>query len=133
MTCDNRRHQYPYACADYHIITPEYEGGMPRLSLAETMISSLSCIVSDIPELATVIDADCRKTFNYGDVSMASVQMLNYLLNISNERSEHSRNAKGYVLDQLDWYLISEQYPSVFGDYVISGDLIEGNPLHLLI
>ena len=103
------------------------------MSFAEAMISSFSCIVSDIPKSTTVIDADCRETIKYWDVNMASIQMLNYLLKISKERSEYSQNAKGYALDQLDWYLISEQYPSVFGDYIISDGLIEGNPLHLLI
>lgn len=42
---------------------------------------------------------------------MASDQILDY---ISNDHSDHSRNARKYALDKLDWHIISEQYLKEF-------------------
>ncbi len=107
-----------YACADYYIMTSKYEG-LP-LTLLEAMGSGLPCIVSDIPNLRVVRDADCGIILNFGDVSSASDQILDYL---SRDHSDHSQNARRYALDKLDWHLISKQYFKKFleikGDGVI--------------
>ena len=100
-----------YACSDCYIMTSKYEGGMPPLTLAEAMASGLPCIVSNIPNLEVVRDADCGIILNYGDVSSASDQILDY---ISNGHSDHPQNARRYALEHLDWYLISEQYLKEF-------------------
>lgn len=100
-----------YACSDYYIMTSKYEGGQPPLTLAEAMASGLPCIVSDIPNLEIVRDADCGIIIDCSDINKASDQLLDYVASV---HSNHSQNARRYALDQLDWHTISEKYLKEF-------------------
>ena len=100
-----------YACSDYYIMTSKYEGGEPPLTLAEAMASGLPCIVSDIPNLRIVRDADCGIVLDFSNIKSASDQILDY---VRAGRSRHSQNARKYATNQLDWHPISEQYLQKF-------------------
>ena len=96
-----------YACADYYIMTSKYEGGMPPLTLAEAMASGLPCIVSDIPNLRIVKNADCGIVVAFDDITQAGDEILEYL---KKEHSNQARNAREYVVKHLDWASISKGY-----------------------
>lgn len=96
-----------YADSDYFIMTSVYEGGMPPLTLSEAMASGLPCIVSDTPNLGVVTVANCGIVVNFEDVEKASDQIYAYLTGI---HQDHSKNARKYAEENLDWTTISEHY-----------------------
>lgn len=100
-----------YACADYYIMTSKYEGGMPPLTLAEAMASGLQCIVSDIPNLAIVKEADCGRTVALDDAAKAADEILRYL---SEEHPEHAVNARRYAETALNWEILARSYVRMF-------------------
>ena len=106
---------YLYACCDYFIITSKYEG-LP-LTLIEAMASGLPCIVSDIPHLQIVRDADCGLIVRFEDVEEASDQIYTYLTGI---HQDHSNNARNYAADTLNLEIIAQKYYEIFGNCVKS-------------
>ncbi len=101
-----------YACADFFIIISTYEGGEPTLTVAEAMASGLPCIVSDIPNLQLVVeDAQCGIAIDFSDTEKAAERITSYL---KEESSEHSRNAREYSVNNLDWKIIAQRYLEEF-------------------
>lgn len=100
-----------YACSDYFIISSKYEGGEPTLTVAEAMASGLPCIVSDIPNLRFIKGAKSGIVIDFNDVGNAAKNIVEYL---EGDNSEHSKNAREYALNNLDWGIIAERYLDEF-------------------
>lgn len=94
-----------YSSADYYIMTSKYEG-LP-LTLLEAMASGLPCIVSNIPNLAIVRDADCGIIVDFTDQKMALTDILDYL---NLENYAHGVNARNFAAKSFDWEIIAEDY-----------------------
>ena len=102
---------YLYACSDYFIIASKYEGGEPNLTVAEAMASGLPCIVSDIPGLRIVGDANCGIVVDFNDIEKAAEEIIKYL---SKDNSDHLENAREYTVNNFDWEIIAERYLEEF-------------------
>jgi glycosyltransferase involved in cell wall biosynthesis len=100
-----------YACADYYIMTSKYEG--TPLTLLEAMASGLPCIVSNIPNLDSVRDADCGIVIDFNDLSVASANIVDYL---KKDHHEPKINARNFAKNSLDWEIIVGSYLSAFNE-----------------
>ena len=98
-----------FACSDYYIMTSMYEG-LP-LTLLEAMSSGLPCIVSDIPNLRIVEDANCGVIVDFDDKEKATQDIISYL---EGDNSESSENAREYAVKNLDWGIIAGKYLKEF-------------------
>ena len=94
-----------YSCSDYYLITSEYEG--QPLTLLEAMASGLPCIVSNLPILRIVEEADCGIVVDFSDEEKAAHKIIDY---IKQDNSEHGKNARKYAEEHLDWSIIAEKY-----------------------
>lgn len=100
-----------YASSDYFIIASKYEGGEPVLTVTEAMASGLPCIVSDIPNLRLIEKIKSGIVVDFNDTEKAAVEIIGYL---HRDNSEHSRNAREYAVNNLDWKIIAERYLDEF-------------------
>jgi len=98
-----------YSCSDYYLITSEYEG--QPLTLLEAMASGLPCIVSNIPNLKIVEEADCGIVVDFSDKDKAANEIIDY---VKQKNSEHGENARKFAEDNLDWNIIAEKYLKQF-------------------
>lgn len=98
-----------YACSDYYIMTSKYEG--QPLTLLEAMASGLPCIVSDIPNLRFVEDANCGIIVDFDDIKKAADDIMGYL---EVDNSDHSKNAREYAVKNSDWEIIAKRYLEEF-------------------
>lgn len=101
-----------YACSDFYILTSKYEG--QPLTLLEAMSSGLACIVSDIPNLDIVADANCGIIINCSDTQIAAKNVVKY---IKENRLSHNSNSRKYAENNLDWNIISDKYLKEFRGY----------------
>jgi 1,2-diacylglycerol 3-alpha-glucosyltransferase len=99
-----------YGCADYYLMSSGYEG--QPLTLLEAMASGLPCIVSDIPNLQIVEDANCGIVVNFSNKDTAVKQIIDY---IGKDNAEHANNARKYAKENLDWDIIADKYLQEFG------------------
>ena len=106
---DEKDKPYLYACSDYYIMTSKYEG--QPLTLLEAMASGLPCIVSDILNLRIVEDANCGIIVDFDDVGKATTEIIGYL---GRDNLEHSKNAREYAVNNLDWGIIAGKYLEEF-------------------
>jgi glycosyltransferase involved in cell wall biosynthesis len=94
-----------YSCSNYFLITSEYEG--QPLTLLEAMASGLPCIVSDIPNLRIVEEANCGIVVDFSDEENAAQKIIDY---VNQDNSEHGENARKHAEEHLDWSIIAEKY-----------------------
>jgi glycosyltransferase involved in cell wall biosynthesis len=98
-----------FSSSDYYILVSNYEG--QPLTLLEAMSSGLACIVSDIPNLKNVEDAECGLIIDTNNISKTSKELIEYL---RKNHSDHSKNARKYAIKNLDWKIITEKYLDEF-------------------
>jgi len=102
-----------YASCDYYFMTSKYEGS--PLTLLEAMASGLPCIVSAIPNLGVVREADCGVIVNF-DHKEDTIQYIEDYLFLGHP--EHAENARKHAVKNLDWKIISEQYLNEFSGII---------------
>ena len=102
-----------YACSDFYVMTSKYEG--QPLTLLEAMSSGLPCIVSDIPNLGIVEDAGCGIIVDFDDSGKAAEKIIAYL---ERDNLDHSKNAREYVVNNMDWEIIARKYLEKFEEVI---------------
>lgn len=98
-----------YACSDYYIMTSKYEG-LP-LTLLEAMASGLPCIVPDLLSMKVVDEAKCGIMVDFSDETETARRITDYL---HGDNSEHARNAREYMVKNLTWEMVAQQYLKEF-------------------
>jgi 1,2-diacylglycerol 3-alpha-glucosyltransferase len=104
-----------YSCADSYIITSRYEGGEPPLTLSEAMACGLPCIASNIPNFKIIEISNSGIVVDFSDTNKSAEEILNF---IQKDNSECSINARKYVVQNLDWGIISDNYLNEFSKIV---------------
>ncbi|MDD3621005.1 MAG: glycosyltransferase family 4 protein [Methanofollis sp.] len=94
-----------YSIADLYVMTSRYEG--QPLTVLEALSSGLPCIVSDIPTLRLVKEADAGLVIDTSHPGAAARSVDTYL---ENGISTHATNARRYAIENLKWSGIADQY-----------------------
>ncbi|QYZ79306.1 glycosyltransferase family 1 protein [Methanofollis formosanus] len=102
-----------YAIADLYLMTSKYEG--QPLTLLEALSSGLPCIVSDIPTLGLVKEADAGLVIDLSQPAVAARSVAAYM---ENGVAAHATNARRYALENLKWSGIADQYIRAFEEVV---------------
>lgn len=106
---DKKMHDL-YACSDVYIMTSIYEGS--PLTLLEAMSSGLPCIVSDVASISSVVsDAKAGIIVDFNGGSKAAHQIIDFF---NGDISDCGKNARGYVVKNLDWSEITKRYIKEF-------------------
>ncbi|QSZ67340.1 glycosyltransferase family 1 protein [Methanofollis aquaemaris] len=98
-----------YAVADLYLMTSRYEG--QPLTLLEALSSGLPSIVSDIPTLGLVKEANAGLVIDPSQPTVAASSVAAYL---ENGVAAHATNARRYALENLKWSGIADQYIRAF-------------------
>jgi glycosyltransferase involved in cell wall biosynthesis len=102
-----------YASCDVYVIPSKYEG--QPLALLEAMASGLPCIVSDIPNLEIVKEANCGLVVDFDNTIGAAADIVRFL---HSDRSVHQTNAREYAVRNLDWSVASQEITSILENMV---------------
>lgn len=94
-----------YACADYYVMASVYEG--QPLTLLEAMSSGLPCLVSDLPTLGIVQEAECGLVLDFARSEEAARAMAAFL---TRDTSHEAKNARDYVVRNRGWDVVAQQY-----------------------
>ena len=79
------------------------------------MASGLPCIASDMPHFRVVKDANCGIIVDYNNTKKAAREIIEYL---KGDNSNHSRNARQYAIDNINWQIIAKKYLEEFNTVV---------------
>lgn len=104
-----------YSCSDAYVMSSDYEGGMPPLTLAEALASGLPSIVSDIENLKWVEEYGCGKAVDFNNHQNAANDIVGY---INGDLDSAREKARAYSVEVLDWSNISKQYQKILNELV---------------
>ena len=107
----NHEEQLPnlYAISDYYILTSKYEGA--PLTLFEAISSGLPCIVSNIPSLSFIKEANCGIIIDSNKTEEAVNDIIKFF---QEKRNFYAENGREYATNKLDWKIIKSLYLNLF-------------------
>lgn len=102
---DEQEKPRTYSCMDAFITSAGYEG--QPLTMLEALSSGLPCIVSDLPNLRTIIEeSNAGVVINYDDPN-AYHEIISFL---ESDLEICSKNARQYAVEKFGWSQIGGKY-----------------------